>query len=114
MLFKPSWSYWSGMFVLFWIVLGVMQYCGGKPFAPALADELIQNHASRSVVIQDRSGRTVLTVKPSPYNGKQRVVRDRRGRTVYTIKPSGYGNGEVIQDRKGNRVDLWLWDEGDD
>lgn len=100
MLFKRRWNVWLGLLVLNLVMLGVTLRCMG-PGDPALADELIR----------DRSGRTVLIVKPSPYSGTQRVVRDRAGRTRYVIKPSLYGDSEVTIDHKGSRVDSWLWDE---
>lgn len=79
---------------------------------------LVATPANADELILDRSGRTVLIVKPSPYSDSQRVVRDRQGRTKYIIKPSGYpGGGSLITDKRGRTVargvDSWLWDEGD-
>lgn len=103
MLFKRRWNFWLGMLVLNLIVFGITFRCMEQPDG-AFADELIL----------DRRGRTVYIVKPSPYSSSQRVVRDRRGRTKYIIKPSLYGDAEIVTDRKGSRIDEWLWDEGED
>lgn len=102
MPFKQFLPFWIGVLGLSWIVFIVVMSC--EPIDPSYADELIQ----------DRRGRTVYIVKPSPYSSSQRIVRDRRGRTVYIIKPSLYGGKEITTNRRGSRVDDWLWDDEED
>lgn len=60
--------------------------------------------AGEPVVIEDTSGRTIVTIREYP-SGNQLLVQDRAGRTLYVIRRDPYG-GHSIQDHAGRTVGL--------